>query len=124
MFITSQIFGHRYCKYHAISRAHFFSSRAVRYYCRYAHICDVVCWRNKKKTIYNYGESSPKFLRYETNRFNFLVFCLFTKKNEKSQHLTSSRTVLFLFFSRHDLICDLLACRRTKKYNLFVKQQN
>ena len=71
-----------------------------------------------------------EFLLYETNRLHFSVcvcVCVCTvivhrrrhSVKEESRRSTSSRTCLF--FTRCDVICDLLQYTYTEKCNLFVK---
>ena len=60
--------------------------------------------------------------------FIFLFFCTVIDHTWRhsawrtKSHGTRLRLVrTFLFFTRHDVICDLLQYRRTHKWNLFVK---
>ena len=68
-----------------------------------------------------------EFLSCKTNRLHFSV-CVYCNRSQKTSqrvknnsHATRLRLVLFLFFTRCDVMCDLLQYTRTQKCNLFVK---
>ena len=73
-----------------------------------------------------------EFLLYKTNRLNFSVcVCVYCNRSQKtSQRVKNSGATrlrlvsYFLFFTRCDVIFDLLQYTRTQKCNLFVKYYN
>ena len=68
-----------------------------------------------------------QFFLYKTNRLHFpwVLYCNRSQKTSqrlKNNHGTRLCPVsYFLFFTRYDVICDLLQYTRTEKCNLFVK---
>ena len=76
------------------------------------------------------GSSHDFKLCYNIKRIDFIFLCFCTVIDHRWRHSvwrtkshgTRPRLVhTFLFFTRHDVICDLLQYRRTQKWNLFVK---
>ena len=72
-----------------------------------------------------------EFLLYKTNRLHFSVHVYFDRSQKTSQRVKNNshatRFVFvsyFLFFTRYDVIYDLLQYTRTEKYNLFVKYKH
>ena len=69
-------------------------------------------------------------LCYNIKQIDFILLCVCTVIDHTWRHSvwrtkshgTRLRLVrIFLFFTRYDVICDLLQYRRTQKWNLFVK---
>ena len=69
-------------------------------------------------------------LYYNIKQIDFIFLCFSTVIDHRWLHsvwrIESHGTRLhlvrtFFFFTRHDVICDLLQYRRTQKWNLFVK---
>ena len=61
-----------------------------------------------------------EFLLYKTNGLHFSVCAYCNRSQKTSQRVKKNSHATLLFFTRCDVLCDLLQCTQTGKCNLFV----